>query len=140
MEQLKACYAAYVEAAKKVDKKKNFLDGIFGFGSSAKEHPCHQEFYDGVAAWCDDFVQTNPTPEQAEEAVRYILQIAEEHRNTLPYWYMYAAHGLARPLIRLVSPGFAAEMGKWYNSHYSRRDRMPVQQEVFDLLKKQAKA
>jgi len=53
---------------------------------------------------------------------------------------MYAAHGFTRPLIPLVSPRFAAEMRQWYENHHAKRDRMPVQREVFKLLKKQEKA
>ena len=140
MEQLKEIYATYVENAKKADKKKSFFDGIFGFGSSVKEHPCHQEFFDAVTGWCEDLAQSAPAAQQAEEAVRYILETPEAYKERLPYWYMFASHGAARPLVAFVSPQFAAQMVTWYESHYSRRDRMPVQQELFDLLKKRAKA
>ena len=69
-----------------------------------------------------------------------IFEMSEAFRGKLPYWYMYAAHGFTRPIIPLVSPQFAKEIRIWYNEHNVRQDRMPVQREVFKLLKKQERA
>ena len=86
------------------------------------------------------FIATIRCVESEEEAVAFILQTSEAYRDKLPYWYMYAAHGFARPLIGLVSPEFAGRMRRWYHDHNPRPDRMPVQQEVFELLKKRERA
>ena len=85
-------------------------------------------------------VAKKPTQAEAEEAVRYIFEMSENFRGKLPYWYMYAAHGFARPIIPLVSPEFAKTTRVWYNERNPRPDRMPVQREVFRLLKKQERA
>ena len=45
MEQLKACYAAYIAAAEKAEKRKTTWNGAFGVGASTKDHPCHDDFY-----------------------------------------------------------------------------------------------
>lgn len=140
MEQLRACYGAYVAAAQKAEKNKTHWDGAFGIGASTKDHPCHDIFYEAMEAWCGEFLAKNPTQAQAEEAVRFIFETSEHYRNTLTYWYMYAAHGFTRPLIPLVSPQFAAQMRVWYNDHNPKRERMPVQREVFKLLKQQERA
>ena len=140
MEQLKACYAAYLAAAEKADKNKSQWNGAFGIGSSTKDHPCHDDFYEAMGVWCEEFLKKNPSQGEAEEAVRYILETSESYRGKLTYWYMYAAHGFTRPIIPLVSPQFAAHMRVWYNERNPRPDRMPVQREVFKLLKKQEKA
>ena len=140
MEQLKACYAAYLAAVEKAEKHKSTWNGAFGLGVSTKDHPCHDDFYEAMEAWCDGFVKKNPTREEAEEAVRFILETSEAYRGKLPYWYMYAAHGFTRPIIPMVSAKFAGEMRVWYNERNPRQDRMPVQREVFKLLKKQEKA
>lgn len=140
MEQLKACYAAYVAAAEKADKNKSQWNGAFGFGVSTKDHPCHDDFYGAMEVWCRAFMEKKPSREEAEEAVRFILETSEAYRGKLPYWYMYAAHGFARPIIPLVSAEFAREMRVRYNENNPRPDRMPVQREVFKLLKKQERA
>ncbi len=136
MEQLKACYAKYLAEAEKVWKHRPVWDGVLGIGSSTKDHPCHIEFYEGVEAWVENFVKNGPDQQQAEEAVTYILEAAEPHRNKFPYWTLFAAHGLARPLIAYVSPQFAAQTREWYNEHYPRRERLPVHKDLFKLLKK----
>ena len=140
MEQLKACYAAYLAAVEKAEKNKSTWNGAFGLGASTKDHPCHDDFYEAMEAWCEAFLEKKPSQNEAEEAVRYIFEMSEAHRDKLPYWYMYAAHGFTRPIIPMVSATFAKEMRVWYHEHNPRPDRMPVQQEVFKLLKKQEKA
>lgn len=140
MEQLKACYAAYLAAVEKAEKNKSTWNGAFGLGTSTKDHPCHDDFYEAMEAWCETFLEKKPSRSEAEEAVRYIFEMSEAHRGKLPYWYMYAAHGFTRPIIPMVSAEFAKEMRVWYNERNPRQDRMPVQREVFKLLKKQEKA
>ena len=140
MEQLKACYAAYLAAVEKAEKNKSTWNGAFGLGVSTKDHPCHDDFYEAMEAWCEAFLEKKPSQNEAEEAVRYIFEMSEAHRDKLPYWYMYAAHGFTRPIIPLVSAEFAGSMRVWYNERNPRQDRMPVQREVFKLLKKQEKA
>ena len=140
MEQLKQCYANYIAAAEKAEKNKTSWNGAFGIGASTKDHPCHDDFYEAMEAWCQGFLAKGPSRAEAEEAVTYIFRMSEEFRGKLPYWYMYAAHGFTRPIIPLVSPEFAKETRLWYNENNCREDRMPVQREVFKLLKKQERA
>ena len=140
MEQLKQCYARYLAAAEKAEKNKTGWNGAFGIGASTKDHPCHDDFYEAMEAWCEAFVKKVPSQAEAEEAVTYIFEMSEAYRGKLPYWYMYAAHGFTRPLIPLVSPEFAGKMRIWYNDHHPRQDRLPVQREVFKLLKKRERA
>ena len=136
MEQLKTCYETYLAKAEEVWKDRPVWDGFLGLGESSKDHPCHMKFIQSVETWTEEFLKSNPTAQQAEEAVTYILEAAEPHKDKFPYWTLYAAHGLARPLIGFVSPQYAARMRVWYNAHYPRRERMPAHQELFKLLKK----
>lgn len=137
MEQLKACYAAYLAATEKAEKNKSTWNGAFGIGASTKDHPCHDMFYEEMERWCEAFVAKGPSQAEAEEAVRFIFETSENYRDQLPYWYMYAAHGFTRPIIPMVRAEFAREMRIWYNDRHPRQERMPVQREVFKLLKKQ---
>ena len=137
MEKLKQCYERYIAAAEKAEKNKSTWNGAFGLGASTKDHPCHDDFYEAMESWVQEFVAKNPSREEAEEAVTYIFEMSENFRGKLPYWYMYAAHGFTRPIIPLVSPEFAEKKRIWYNERNPREDRMPVQREVFKLLKKQ---
>ena len=81
MENLKACYAKYIAQAESVQQDRPAWDGVLGIGSSMKTHPCHMEFYRSAEAWVDAFLKGTPTQQQAEAAVAYILETAEENRG-----------------------------------------------------------
>ena len=72
MEQLKACYTAYLAAVEKAEKNKSTWNGAFGLGTSTKDHPCHDNFYEAMEAWCETFLGKKPSRSEAEEAVRYL--------------------------------------------------------------------
>ena len=135
MEQLKACYESYFAKAQKVWKERPAWDGMLGLGASTKDHPCHMEFYESVQLWVEDFLKA-PTTETAETAITYILQTPENYRGQFTYWTLYAAQGLARPLVALISPAHAGRMRAWYDATYSRQERMPVHRQLYKLLKK----
>lgn len=140
MEQLKACYERYIAAAEKVWKERSAWDGALGIGASSKDHPCHVEFFKAVENWVQDFLHSDPTQETAEAAITYVVQTSENYKKQFTYWTMFAAHGLMRPLVSLVSPSFAAEMRKWYDEHLPRKDRLPVHKDLYKLLKKRERA
>ena len=136
MEQLKACYERYIAAAEKVWKERSAWDGALGIGASSKDHPCHMDFYEAVEGWVARFLENDPAPETAEEAIAYVVKTSEIYKGQFTYWTMFAAQGLMRPLVSLVSPSFAAQMRKWYDAHMPRRDRLPVHKDLYKLLKK----
>ena len=86
MEQLKEIYAKYLAAAEKAEKNKTSWNGAFGIGTSTKDHPCHDDFYEAMENWSRDFMEKNPSREEAEAAVTYIFEMSEAHRNQLTYW------------------------------------------------------
>ena len=140
MEQLKACYEKYLEEAETVWKNRPVWDGALGLGASTKDHPCHMIFFEGVENWVADFLKNEPDRETAEAAVAYVLQTSEAHKGAFTYWTLFAAHGLVRPLVGYVSPGFAGEMRAWYDTYLRRQERLPVHKDLYKKLKKREKA
>ena len=140
MEKLKACYTRYLTEAEKVWKNRSAWDGALGIGSSSKDHPCHIEFYEAVEHWVAELLETAPAQETAEAAMALVLQTSEQYKGQFPYWTLFAAHGLMRPLVALISPRFAGEMRAWYDEKILRRDRLPVHKELYKLLKKRERA
>lgn len=140
METLKSCYENYLAEAEKVWKNRPAWDGVLGIGSSSKDHPCHIAFYESVENWVSDFLENDPKEEVAEAAMAFVLQTSEMHKGEFPYWTLFAAHGLMRPLVSLVSPRFAGQMRVWYDEKLLRRDRLPVHKELYKLLKKRERA
>lgn len=139
LNRLKARYWQYeVEAGKSVQKARP-TDGLFGMGADPRKHPCHDAFYEDVGNWVDEFLNAEPSSQEADEAAMWIIKAAAGHRDTEVYWYMFAAQGYAVPLIQKMTPESCRELAEWYDKAYPKRDRMPVQQNVFKLLQKRAK-
>ena len=138
MQQLKERYASYVAEAIEIRKKAGPLAGILGLGGGPQDNPRHILFYEDVQKWVANFQKGNPDAAAREEAVRFILCAPVEVGQADSYGMMYAAHGLVRELIPGLTSECCAQLQKFYDNHYPKRDRMPVQTEVYKLLKKGA--
>ena len=139
IEQLKARYEQYRQESEEVLRKASPTDGLFGFGEDPRKNPCHDRFYEDVARWVREFAESNPSSAHAEAAVDQILRAPSENRDTAVFWYMYAAQKHAAPLIPLMSADSCAKLRDWYDGAYPKIDRMPVQKEIYKLLRKGAK-
>ena len=139
MERLRARYGQYGQEAREAAEKASPWDGMLGFGNDPRKHACHDSFYRDVGAWTEEFLKSQPTQAQAVEVVGWILRAAKEHEGGATYGYLYAAQGFARGLIPLMAPEDCRQLQKWYDGAYRPIDRLPVQREVYKLLKKGAK-
>lgn len=138
MQQLEERYQRYRDEADLVRKISSPADGLFGFGNDPKNHPCHEQFYDDVGAWMQTFLETRPGAAEAYAAARFILGAPVECAGKESYWMMYAAQGWCRKLVDcLDAPGCAA-LRDYFDDQYPKRDRMPVQQELYKALKRGA--
>lgn len=136
--QLKGLYEKYKEDLHKVRAKASPIDGLFGMGDDPRRDPCHMRFYEDVEQWVKDFLKTGPGSGEVYEAVHWIITTPASHREEPVFWFEFAAHGLCRELVRRIDPAGCAALQAFYDDHYPRRDRMPVQKEVYKLLKKGA--
>lgn len=134
MEQLQEIYCRYTEAAAAAKKAAGPLAGIFGMGGGAKDHPCHREFFEAVHVWAQHFLSTNPEADAAFEAVRFILIAAAAHKNEPTYMHCLAAQGHARGLIGKLSAEQCDALRKEYEDLYPENARLPVNQQIYELL------
>lgn len=139
MQQLKQRYEAYVEEAIAIRKHAGPLAGMLGLGGGPQNDPKHIFFYEDVQKWVANFLKRDPDTAAREEAVAFILRAPVEVGQADSYGMMYAAHGLVRELIPGLSAECCAGLQEYYDAHYPKRERMPVQREVYKLLKKGAK-
>lgn len=136
--QLKERYEKYVQDVAQVFAKAKPADGLFGWGDDPKNDPCHMAFYEDVEKWVKAFQAAQPEQAAVFEAVRFMLETPAAYRGENCYWFMYAAQGLCRELIPGLSGQQCAGLRNFYDDNYPKRDRMPVQKEVYKLLKKGA--
>lgn len=139
LEQLKGIYAKYIQDVATVYRNAKPVDGLFGWGDDPRKDPCHMRFYEDAEQWTKTFLAAGPGQAEVFEAVRIMLETPAEHREQHCFWFMYAAQGLARELIPMLDRAQCAQLRDFYDDAYPKRDRMPVQKEVYKLLKKGAK-
>lgn len=139
MTELMQIYNTYYEKAADVRSKASPLAGIWGMGDDPRKDHCHDAFYEAVQDWVGRFALSAPAPDAVLEAVKWILAAALAHKNEDVYWYLYAAHGLTLPLIPRLDPGDCKALFQWYDASYPKRDRLPVQRQVWKALKKGGK-
>lgn len=138
VEQLKERYEKYVRDVEQAMAKAKPTDGLFGWGEDPKNDPFHMAFYADVEAWVKAFRDSAPEQAAAYEAVRFMLKAPAVHRQESAFWFMYAVQGHCRELIALLSSAQCAGLRELYDENYPKRDRMPVQKDVYKLLKKGA--
>ena len=138
LQQLRERYRRYDEEAAQVRKKAAPADGLFGFGNDPKNHPCHEQFYEDVGQWTKAFLETRPSPRDSLEAARFFVEAPKTCAGQESFWMMYAAMGWCRELVGLLDADGCAELRTLFDELYPKRDRMPVQQELYKALKKGA--
>ena len=136
LEQLKERYRQYDEEATLVRKKASPADGLFGFGNDPKNHPCHELFYEDIGKWTEAFLQIGPDAADALTAARFLIEAPKTCGSRESYWMMYAAQGWCRDLVNRLDADGCAELRTLFDELYPKRDRMPVQQELYKALKK----
>lgn len=138
VQQLHQRYKSYVTELDRVYAEAKPADGLFGWGDDPRKDPCHMRFYEDVEGWTKAFLTDNHDPSAVFEAVSFMLRVPSEYREHQGFWFMYAAQGLARDMIPMLTAQQCAELRDFYDTAYQKRDRMPVQKELYKLLKKGA--
>lgn len=139
LQQLKDRYAQYLEEVARVYAGAKPMDGLFGWGDDPRKDPCHMRFYEDIEAGVLAFAAAGPSQEEVFQVVLFLLVQPAEHKEEPSFWFLYAAHGLTRGLIPRLTADQCTGLRDFYDANFPKRDRMPVQQEVYKLLKKGAK-
>lgn len=135
---LKALYEHYIREYDQVVRKASPMDGLFGMGDDPKKDPCHMRFYEAAEQWVKAFVAAGPDADAAYAVTEWILAAPAEHKKEQVFWYMFAAQGFCVELIGLLSREQCARLQELYDARYSRWERMPLQKQIYKLLRKGA--
>ena len=138
--ELKDIYETYLQKVSKVMENASTFDGVWGWGDDPRKNPCHMKFYEAVEDHLKQLLAQQAGEETLYAAADWIIRSASDHKGTAAYWYMFAAHGLCLDLVPLLTPAHCAALRDFYDTHYSKLDRMPVQKDLYKRLKKRAKA
>ena len=140
MQQLTALYENYLDEALKVELARKPGEGIFGIGKKPSDDPCHDRFTENLKKLLEDFRAGGPESGEVREALRYIYRAPKEHPEPkTSYWLLIAVQSLTKELISLLNREDAAALAKEYTGIYKRWERLPIQKQILDALKKASK-
>ena len=134
--QLKTLFTDYNAAVQEVRKKARAFDGILGLGKDPRKDPCHEQFYNAVGKWTEDFLATEPSQEDLKAAALFLVEEPKNYEGKECFWFMFAAQGHIKPLIGHMSPEACQTVKASLEAAYKKRDRMPLQKELLKLLDK----
>lgn len=139
LQQLQAMFAAYDEKASQVKKNTKGIGGVWGMGEDPRNHPCHEEFYYQVEQWVKEFLAAQPDRAVVAAVAKFLIGAAAERRDQDSFWFSYAAQAHVMPMISWLEPAVCKELVTYYDSLYTKLERLPVQRNLYKKLVKAGK-
>ena len=140
LERTQQLYRAYLEQADALEKSKNPMEGIFGFGGKSADHPCHEQFIKDLEALLAAFRQEGINSADLRDALALVFFAPQAHQDPVSiYWMLIAAQSVTPGIIPLLSKDDAEALYTQYAQAYPRRVRLPAQKKVAQALEKAAK-
>ena len=130
-----ALYEAYIDTVNQLERNRKFGQGIFGFKGGPKDDPCHDRFMQDTQALCTAFAGEDHSSEEIREVLAYVYTapLAYRNRSTI-YWMLLAVQGLTAELAEQLAPEDASALFLSFSRDYPRRERMPVQKRLLEVL------
>ena len=137
---LETAFEDYSKELEASEKKQRVTDGLFGFGHSLKDDACHDRLDERLARTAQEIRDADPSPAEAERAVRLLLMPREtEFPQQSARWMLRAAERHTLQLIPFLDVGAAGQILEEYSARYRPWDRLPAQKQVINALKRAAR-
>ena len=136
---LEQVYLDYREELAQAGKKYKPADGLFGFGHTIQDDPCHERMDERIAAIVKQAAGEGLESHQAAQVIRLIFTQTSLH----PYpdsgqWMVYATERHCIQLVSFLSRVDAAGLCREYEKRYKPWNRLPVQKKLHQALKQQS--
>lgn len=136
---LEQAYSDYRAELAQAEKKQKPTDGLFGLGHSIKDDPCHDRLDERIAALVQQAAAEHIDAKLAAQALRLLYT----QTSLYPYpesarWMLYATERHGLQLVPLLTREDAAELCREYGKRYKLWDRLPVQRQLHQALKRQS--
>lgn len=136
---LDQAYSDYRTELAEAEKKQKPADGLFGLGHSIKDDPCHERLDERIAAIVNQAAEEGVGSKQAALALRQIFTQTSLYRYPISaQWMLYATERHGMLLVPLLTREDAVELCRAYGKRYKVWDRLPVQKELHQALKRQS--
>lgn len=139
LEDIRRLYADYQEQFRQRERARKPMEGVFGLGTGPRDYPCHDQFVQELEQLLNAIAAQRPDSAQAARMLDYIyLAPLERGREDAVYWMLLAVHSLTLPFIPLLDPQDAHALYDSFCASYSRRKRLPSQEQLLADLRKRA--
>lgn len=134
-QQLADLYAAYLQKATELERNRKPGQGLFGFGQTPADDPCHEAFIVAVGELLDGSAQAGISQDALTECLAYIFHAPLEHPSPASiHWTLVAAHSACLKAVEALDAEHAQRLYEQYCGDYHRRDRLPVQDRIVKAL------
>lgn len=139
LSDIRALYEAYIAEVERLERERKPGEGIFGLKGGPADDPCHDRFVDQLRTLLGAFASEAHSPDELRDALSYIYSVPLAHREPRSaYWMLIAVHGLTQALAEKLDPPSAQALRRQYEKDYPRWERLPVQRQLLELLKKRS--
>lgn len=133
--EIQKIYADYLEKTVWLDRNRKLGEGIFGT-AGPKTDSCHGIFADALKVKLDAAAKGGLSSAGAREILEYMIKTpVEQENNQLAYWMLLAVHGFMLPLAGTLDPSDARTLLELYRRLYPKRQWLPVQKRLADVLR-----
>ncbi len=135
--RIESLYGSYLATVEQLERNRKLGEGIFGLKGGPADNPCHDRFAEDLRELLCDFAAEAPESAAVRSVLEYIYEAPK--RTAVPksaYWMLIAVQGLTRELIEKLSPSDADALAERFASLYSRHERLPVQIELLNQLRR----
>ena len=138
LEELKEITAWYLDAAEKVFQDAPPLAGIFGIGKGPKSDPVHMQYYNKILEKVQELNADESVSEQETfDCAEYLIKLDDSTKTGQMMQYMLmTVQGCAKEIVPKLSDEHRHSLAEWFAEKVPRRMRLPVQDQLFKLLKK----
>lgn len=133
MEQLQKLIDEYVQWTRENQRTGKKIAVYLGL--QGESHPNHAAFYDAVGEWARAYASARPDQAQRMAAMRLLLFSAAENQGSQAEWYLIAIQNYAKDLLGELSAEEKAELAREYRKNYPSGRMLPLQREIYKLLR-----
>ena len=133
---LSQAFTDYRRDVENYEQKRKPTDGLFGFGHSLQNDACNDCFDKSVEQAVTGLVNAGPSSEDAERAIRILFSQDMQTWPLAAQWMLRAVERHGIPLVPFLTPAAAAVLQKEYAGRYRPWERLPVQKQLLQALKK----
>ena len=135
--RLDSLYEDYLNTVLRLERDRKLGDGFFGLRPGPADDPCHDRFASDLQGLLEQLVSEGADSSLLRATMEKIFAAPLQSPNPKSsYWMLVAVQGLTRILIPGLCPEDADALAESYKTNYPRRERLPVQNDILNLLQR----